>query len=679
MADKKKKSTDITSLIREAGTKAKQAIEFKESGGVSTLPGNFDDVVVATDGTRQPFKPRIFDIIDYIEKDWGLGMKLYPVQKAIVKLYYFLPLEDKIKTIRITDMLGEQEKYHFTEAEYIKYLYEEGRCNIGELDHPRQELVLSIGRRGGKTTLSSIFASYEVYRLLNLHNPQAYYGFPNGNRIQLISVAVDKDQASILFNEVTTHLAKCEYFKPYILNNTLSHIQFRTPYDIDRFGPSDKQANGKFVSFNGKASLRVTFKSSIAKGLRGPSNAVVIMDEMAHYNDTGKSSADTVYAAVTPSTATYAPKDPASGMPFKRKDGSFYPVESRIISISSPLNRSGKFYELFNLAMTKGPGSQNMIAVQAPTWEVNPTVPPDYYKQRYHSDPASFMVEHGAEFSDRTKSWIERKEDLMACVDPNLRPQLSGITRQPFQCGIDIGLTNDATALTLTTISGNHIVMAYHELWQAGVDWRESNPHLGLNYSTEYCKRIKDEKRLDFEEIANWIDKLTHRFHITDGIFDRFYGITLDQALKKRGHNQFRCENFSRQSDSQMFQTTKLLMFDKVLRLYDYPIIGEGKKNSAPIEELLTLQSKMLTKNVIVVEAPDGAGFHDDFSDSLVRAVWLSSERMLNGKFAFSGRSVLGPNGMNRMSVKRYQMSRARKHGGLYTERVAPRIRKFGR
>src|SRR5208282_1204231 len=154
--------------------------------------------------------------------------------------------------------------------------------------------------------------------------------------------------------------------------------------------------------------------------------------------------------------------------------------------ISSPLNKTGKFYELYHLAMSKGKGSENMIAIQAPTWEVNPTVETAYYMQRYHADPTTFMTEHGAQFSDRVRGWIEREVDLLACVDPLLRPKDIGIPRYPHNMGIDVGLIGDGTAIVIThaeqrrfledghIIDRDMIVLDYHELWMAGVPWEET-------------------------------------------------------------------------------------------------------------------------------------------------------------------------------------------------------------
>lgn len=651
MSEKKRpQHGDLASLIRKAGQTVKAA-EGKAAAKTA--------------------KPKIFSVLEYIESDWGLGTRLYPAQRFIVKLYYNLELDKKLaedpnRRIRIKDPFSEKGLYEFSEYEYLQFLYNEGRCNIGEQDHDRRELVLAIGRRAGKTTLSGIFASYEVYRLLNLYNPQSYFGLPNGNRIQIISVATDKDQAGLLFNEVTSHIAKCSYFSPFVANNTLGWVNFRTPYDIEKYGPTARQENGKFVSFNGKATLRVTFKSCIAKGLRGSGNFVIILDEVAHFQDKGNSSAEEIYDAVTPSAAAFSRKDPDTGLPAAEEDGGQAPVESRIILISSPLGKSGKFYEKFDLAMRGGEGSNNILAIQAPTWEVNPTVPSAYFREKYHENPTTFMVEFGANFSDQARGWIERESDLMACVEPGRRPNTRPMPRMPHQMGIDVGLVDDGTAIFITHIDQNKIVLDYHEIWYAGVDWRESNPHLD-EPTTPYARTLANVDRLDFDEIAEWIHTLSRRFYITSGLFDRWNGIPLEQKLHKMGMKQFRAEFFTRDMTSKMYQSAKMFLFDERLVLYDYPIperAKEGNVRHSPfIAELLTLQANQISKNIILVQAPQKAGAHDDQSDAFVRSVWLSTETMMNTKYASHGSGVIRPHAAPSMTASRYQAARARKHG----------------
>jgi hypothetical protein len=570
---------------------------------------------------------------------------------------------------------------HFEALLSAGYFYDEavvvaaGRDRVYDLTVPDGESFVANGLTNHNTTLSGIFASYEVYRLLNLEHPQEYYGLPSGNRIQIISVATDKDQASLLFNEVTTHLSRCEYFKPYIANNTLSHIQFRTPYDIRKYGETARHENGKFVSFNGKATMRVTFKSCVAKGLRGSGNVVIILDEMAHFQDKGNSSAEAIYNAITPSALAFSPKDPAdTTVPIG-------PVESRIICISSPLNKAGKFYELYALAMSNGPGSANMLAIQAPTWEVNPTVEPEFLRQKYHADPATFMTEYGAQFSDRVRGWIEREVDLTDCIDPNLRPVEQGIPRYPYAMGIDLGLMNDGTSIFITHAEGDKIVLDYHETWYAGVDWKQANPHL-VNYSCDYARRIGDVERLDFDAIADWIVGLTKRFFIVDGIFDRWNGIPLEQSLRKKGLTQFKSEFFTRDFSSKIYQNAKLMMFDRKLRLYDWPLPdrGETKVRHSPfVHELLVLQAEQTSKNVVMVSTPQNAGYHDDQADAFVRSVWLSAQRLANTKYAMTTHPSMAGQAVGGMTLTGYQMTRARAHGGISDRRVPTRSGLRGR
>ena len=37
---------------------------------------------------------RVADIIEFIESSWGLGIRLYPVQRVILKVHYGLALDD---------------------------------------------------------------------------------------------------------------------------------------------------------------------------------------------------------------------------------------------------------------------------------------------------------------------------------------------------------------------------------------------------------------------------------------------------------------------------------------------------------------------------------------------------------------------------------------------------------
>jgi hypothetical protein len=569
--------------------------------------------------------PDVVDIITFIEAPWGLDLRLYPVQRVILKAHYGIELDDNplnfpldvpIPTthpdydeslvdedgfykyrIVITDWRRQNPK-HLTEAGYLAYLFEEGRSNIREVipGKQRRDMVLSVGRRSGKTLITSCIVAYESYKLLLKANPQKYYGFSQSNVIQLISVATDKDEAGLLYQEAAGHFQKCEFFRPYAANSTQSFATFQTPFDIDKYGSYQENPKARY-------SIKVTFRSCVAKGLRGGNNVLVALDEAAHFGDKGQASADEVYQAVSPSAKTFLPKDPNNkARPIGENEG-------RIILISSPLGKQGLFYKQFRLGFTSGAGA-NILSIQAPTWEVNPTIDGPTFEGEYLKDPTAFFTEFGAEFTDRTRGWIEDANDLLACVVPDLRPKALAPPRAPHFMGLDVALAGDYTAVA--------------------VGHNEPDGRVVLDYIDRICAGegdYIDHERLEFDDVADWVRDISKRFYIHEGIFDQWSGIPMEQALEKRGLKQMKSVHHTRQLSSQMFQNFKNMMLDKKLALYDFPI-PDGEEHSPHIQELLELQAEVISKYIIKVEAPNMAGKHDDYADALVRMVWVATQNV---------------------------------------------------
>lgn len=601
-----------------------------------------------------PEASNVVSIIDFCEsKVFGLGVDLFPVQRIILKAHYGIPLEEADPTIDIDDLLqkdeatlldlarkvrpnieegayDDEELAHIiqgtpipirnwrgehqgwmSEGDYIRWLYSEGRCNIDHIEpgEERRELILAVGRRSGKTMIASCIVAYETYKLIKKENPHKFYGLVESNPLQLVSVATDKDQAGLLYAEVATHFGNCEFFTPYQANSTESYAKFQTPVDQDKFGHYKDNKHAR-------RSIKVTFRPCVAKGLRGAGNVVVILDEVAHFMDnSNQQSADAIYTAVQPSLAAFSPKHP------KNKRKPIGPSEGRMIMISSPLGKEGLFYELFSKAMRGGEASDGVFAMQAPTWEVNPTIEASFFRKSYAKDARKFYQEFGAVFTDKSKSWIEDEQDLLDCVDPDLRPRLQGIPRSPYFMGIDVGLKKDATAIAIGHIdqAEQRIVLDLIVKMQAGKDDFEI---------TEDGEKVE---KLDFGEIVDTIVELTRKFHITEGIFDQEQGPALEHLLKRKGIKNIRMERMTDTLNSEIYTNFKSLMYDRRVKLYNHPI-QDGERNCEYVQQLLDLQAEYKSKYKVKVYAPKRAGAHDDLADALVRMVWVAAQKFASKK-----------------------------------------------
>lgn len=553
------------------------------------------DVSRAGPGSANRKRP---NIIDFIESPWGLNKAMFPVQKVILKLLYGIKLDGVKKNVQISDW-KRTNNLIFTEADYVKYLFDKGRCNISEVEEGKEygEMVLPIGRRSGKTEMASWIVVYETDKLLSKTHPQDYYGITPGDEIKLCAVATSRNQASELYNKSKYYFLSCQRFDPYIANITGSFTRFQSQNDIDRFGRWG-------MTENPQVSIKTLFYSCVAKGLRGPGHIVVILDEFAHFLKKGQSSSKEVYTSVLPSMSAFSPKDPDDKMiPLG-------PSEGKMVIISSPLGRDDLFYERFKAGFSN---TDITLCIQAPTWEVNPTIPASELEKQYLADTSKFFVEFGAEFSDRTRGWIDRKEDIISCIDPKLFMVPKAIKKVPHFMGIDIGVTKDGdgSAVAIGHVENNRVQLDCLDTMVAGVG------------------KYMDYDRLNFEDLADWIHGYTKVFRIEEGIMDQWSGIPMQQHLAKRGLKQIKFQNFSPLETTFMFKTLKDLMWDDSIRLYNW----DKDHGILPIdefcdylEELMTLQEEKVSRNISNISAPRGE--HDDRSYALVRMVWLGSKRL---------------------------------------------------
>lgn len=114
-------------------------------------------------------KRNLVSILEFAEAPWGPQIDLTPAQRFSVKLIYKIPLDSKVKDIRVWDKFKDNLLYTLSETEYRHYLHEEGRLNLStddaHLDGRFNTFIRCWGRRSGKTlSKSTIINTYEGLR-----------------------------------------------------------------------------------------------------------------------------------------------------------------------------------------------------------------------------------------------------------------------------------------------------------------------------------------------------------------------------------------------------------------------------------------------------------------------------------------------------------------------------------
>jgi len=540
------------------------------------------------------------DIIEFTESRKGLNIQLRPAQKVILKLFYGLSLSDDIpdedentpllesKRIIIQHPVSKQRLGPFSEKQYLDYLIQTNKTNAIE-GKSYTTLILNIGRRAGKSTLSTIISCYELYKLLRKGCPQKHYNIRENAKIRIIVVGTDKTQSGELFDSIQSFAEQSPYLNKYLGRSNRAEVAFNTPRDLEK---------SKRTGRDPKPTLVITPTGCSAPGLRGPATIQAIMDEVAHMKDakSKKASADAVFEALEPSVSTFS--------------------DGKMVMISTPNGPSGFFYDIYQAAMESPEAS--MLCIQAPTWEINPgRVSDDSFLVKYKLSKASFRQEYGAEFTSSVHDYIE-DYDIFA---RNLYPveglensgagALSPRTMHPrgskkinYFFSADLGLKNDYTVFSVghaeegEEAEDRKIIVDYLAVFDPKDDrWSNSN---GV---------------LSYRKMAQETAKIFNNFNIVKGIFDQYQGLAYKETLEDYNlHNVFELFVTDR-VHSDVYTVFRALYTDERLELPATYELLDSFHN-------LEVSTKGYGDNVML-KVKASYGHHDDVADSIARLVFL--------------------------------------------------------
>jgi len=611
---------------------------------------------VADHTLRYSRTPTNLGIVDFVQSPRGLGQKLFPAQVFFLKVFEREALDDTVPTIPIMDKFNETCLGTLTEVGYYNRLLETGRISMEYETYCATDtiqLTLCMGRRASKTTLITSYCGFKLYQMLNMDFPQKYFGIIPTDPIKITMTALGGDNAVSLFKRLSGLVRQSPYFQPYFLEDpTTQALKLWTRHDLEGLTPGKLPPSG---------SNTITLAAvANSPGVRGDNNVVVIFDEYAHIERAKQMRSEDkaldaeMYDALVPSISGF--RNPTEAQ-CKERGVQLIPGErygapyGKALFLSSPNGPYGKFHDDFQLAFKIGPTSYT-LAIQAPTWEVNRSVAPEYLHAKFNQSPVSYDQEFGGLFISSGMNWLQDMPMYYASVDKRLDHMMSfGKNDRQYFLGVDFALSHDGTACTIS-----HFEPYYEETVESFSDeaiqyWKDyrfaQNPEFYLEdghdpdwyrldnpdylkflerpagrYVIDYSEvryagkhPYEGQRVLSMELLLDWIQQLFQRWPIRCGCYDQWSGEVIAQLVEKRGFaKRFECINFNTNSNDACYKLFSSLLHEGSLKI----------PNDLNLhEELLSLKVEDKGRGLIKVEAPQNR-HHDDRFDSIIRSLYLA-------------------------------------------------------
>jgi hypothetical protein len=241
------------------------------------------------------------------------------------------------------------------------------------LTEQMRELVLVVGRRGGKSRVLALIATW-----LSAFVDYRPYLDP-GERGVVQVLAADRDQAKIILRYTKAFFAKVPMLSRMVERET-------------QFG----------LELSNSVAIEVTTASF--RSVRGRTTVAALADEIAFWSDEGANPDAEVIKAVRPSMATIP--------------------NSMLILASSPYARKGVLWDMHR--QHHGKDDPKVLSWQASTETMNPSIDPRYLADQYERDPASASAEYGAQFRTDVEAFISSEAVDAVMSDERERPYIAG-------------------------------------------------------------------------------------------------------------------------------------------------------------------------------------------------------------------------------------------------------------
>ncbi len=242
---------------------------------------------------------------------------------------------------------------------------------------------VAAGRRGGKSILAAFLAVYHA----------AFKDYSDvlspGERGVVMILASDRQQARVVFGYVKAFMHQIPTLAKLIERETAEAIHL---------------TNG----------ISIEVHTSSFRAVRGYTIVCAILDEVAFWRSDESANPDQeIVAALKPAMATVP--------------------GALLLGISSPYARRGVLWEAYRDHY--GKDGDPVLFWQAPSLDMNPSIPESVINAAYAADPIAAAAEYGAEFRSDVAGFVTR-EVVEACVFPD-RHELAPLTEHRYHAFVD--------------------------------------------------------------------------------------------------------------------------------------------------------------------------------------------------------------------------------------------------
>jgi len=230
-------------------------------------------------------------------------------------------------------------------------------------------------KNSGKTTIASICACYEAFKLVSIGYPCKRYGLPPGSKIYITNVATSAPQAKdTVFAAIKARIDNSPWFQQQKYTEHWNEFIFPV--------------------FDGEIIIRSDHSNSAS--LVGRTQICVTFDELARFKDTkGNSSGEMVYDALSRSVKTF------------KKAG-------RRIAISSPMLNTDFHMQLYRAGKLN---PKKVYTRLMPTWDMNPNITYASLADEFARNPETAMRDYGAVPSAAIESYFKEPQKIDMCED----------------------------------------------------------------------------------------------------------------------------------------------------------------------------------------------------------------------------------------------------------------------